>query len=412
MTRIAIIGGGAAGMMAAASICEASPETEVLLFEGNSHLGHKVIISGGGRCNVTTGYTEPKNILKNYPRGAQFLRTALYAFPPLTLREWIEAHGVPLKEEADRRVFPKSNKGHHIVGIFERILEAAQIELKLKTKVESIEKDGSQFKITCKESTFLADKVILTTGGQAYRHTGSQGDGYAFAEALGHSITKLGPSLNSLILKEQWVRDRSGLSFEKVKLKFAGKEKFEFSGPILFTHRGVSGPAVFALSSYAAFEHFEKNKPAELFIDFFPDENYEELRKRFQKHFAEEHKKHVHNSLGYLTKKSLAEGLCETLKINPQKRNDELSKKEQNLIIESLKNLKLTIIGRAAGDEFVTAGGVETSEVNPKSMESKLCPGLYFAGEILNVDGFTGGFNLHAAWCMGRLAGLSAVKEK
>ncbi len=405
MKKIAIIGGGAAGLMAAATLCERGLGKELLLLERNKILGQKVLISGGGRCNVTTGLEDLKELLKKYPRGANFLRTALYAFPPMAMREWVEAHGVPLKVEEDGRVFPKSDNGAHIVRIFERILQEAGVELGMGKAVEGVKKTRKGFEVRfCDGGAVEVERLILALGGQAYRQTGSQGDGYSFAETLGHHITALGPSLNALLLREAWPKNLMGISFEGVRLRFSGKEKFEFTGPILFTHKGLTGPAVFALSSLAAFETFDANKPARIALDFFPEENYEELTQRLESALGAAPKKSFHNVLSLFVPRSFAVALCESLGVDSEKQSEELSKKDLTRIVEALKNLSFTVVGRSAGEEFVTAGGVELSEVDSKSMESKLCPGLYFAGEILNLDGFTGGYNLQAAWATGRLA--------
>lgn len=409
MQNIVIIGGGAAGMMAAATLAEGNTDAKLTLIERNPGLGHKVIISGGGRCNVTTGLRDNKKLLTNYPRGSKFLKSALYNFSPQHTYEWMEAHGVPLKTEADLRVFPQSNNGKDIVGIFKRLLNKHHVTIKLKSTVTNISKNKN-FTIHLKDQPPIqADKVILCVGGQAYRHTGSKGDGYSFAEGLGHSITKLGPGLSALMTHQNWSKELAGLAFPVAKLKLHGEEKHEFTGPILFTHKGLSGPGIFALSSLAAYETISKQETKEISIDFFPNKNYEQMSTFFLQKAQEEAKKHVHNTLAQLTPKSFAKALCQLHQISPELTNAELTKKQRKALIESLKNTTLTVTGRLPGDEFVTTGGVELSEVNPKTMESKLCPGLFFAGEILNQDGFTGGFNLQAAWATGRLAGQNAL---
>lgn len=410
MAKIAIIGGGASGLMATARIVEVSNEHEVFLIERNDILGKKVIISGGGRCNVTTGLDDLKELLKKYPRGARFLRTAIYAFPPFAMREWMESQGVPLKIEEDLRVFPKSDDGKQVVKVFEKIIGKYGISVLFNSALKDLARDGDEFVLSFEDSKELrVDKVILCSGGQAYRHTGSKGDGYGFAEALGHSITKLGPSLNAFLSADTWTRVLSGLSFKNITLTFHGEEKFSFTGPMMFTHKGLTGPAVFAISAYAAYEIFDKNKPVQLNLDLFPAQNHEELHDSFKEKLDANQKKTFQNVLGYLVPKTFGGALCAKLDIDPSKLCCELSKKDLNKVISALKNLPLTIVGRAAGDEFVTAGGVELSEVDPKTMESKLCPSLYFAGEILDYDGFTGGFNLQAAWATGRLAGEAAA---
>ncbi len=410
MQKIAIIGGGAAGMMAAATIAEHKKDCSVYLLERNKVLGRKVTISGGGRCNVTTGLTEVAEVLKKYPRGAKFLRHALYAFTPRDMYEWVEKNGVPLKVEKDLRVFPRSNHGAEIVEIFERILKSSGVNVIYEDAVKSVEKADEAFKISMSSGDeFTVDKLILTTGGQAYRHTGSTGEGYKFAENLGHSITELAPSLNSYIAEEKWLGELAGVSFEEVKLKFSGSQKHEFSGPMVITHKGVSGPAVFALSSLAAYEKVDKNNHADLFVDFSPGTTYEELNYELENFRNHDPKKLFANVLAKFAPKSLIRAFFQIVGIPESRINAEVTKKEANKVIELIKNLKLTLIEKTPGDEFVTAGGIKLDEVDSKTLESKICPNLFFAGEILNIDGFTGGYNLQAAWCSGRLAGISTV---
>lgn len=410
--KVAVIGGGAAGLMAAAAIHENSPGTEVFLIEKNDGLGKKVIISGGGRCNVTTGLRDVREVLSKYPRGGKFLNSAMRRFPPEAVYAWFEAHGVPLKIEEDLRVFPQSDDGHDVVGAFERLFEGSNVRVMLNRHVVGIERAESGYRILFKDGRSLeADRVILTTGGQAFRHTGSTGDGYAFAESLGHEITPLAPGLNSFFTRETWPKDVSGLSFEKARLRTRFARAYEFTGPFLFTHRGVSGPAVFALSSLAAFEEYDARRPMELRIDIFPDLAEDALLKKFETSLREHLKKSLGNVLDFMMSKSLALALCGELGLDADLRAAELSKKDARRIVEWLKGIPLRVIGRGAGDEFVTAGGVDLSGVDPRTMESKISPGLFFAGEILDIDGFTGGFNLQAAWAAGRAAGESASFE-
>jgi predicted Rossmann fold flavoprotein len=436
--RLAILGAGAAGMMAAATINELYPEIEVFLLEKNDSLGKKVLISGGGRCNVTTGVTDIKTVLSKYPRGNKFLTTAMYHFPPSEVYAWFEAHGVPLKIEDDSRVFPQSDDGKDVVGVFENIFAKSPTKILTKHTVVKIEKLNGMhnpplrgakggvnglvrsgikhpptplkggFVIHFKDQPSLqVNKVILTCGGQAYRSTGSTGDGYAFAEALGHTITKLAPSLNSFITLEKWPKILSGVSFEEATIIAKREKTYQFTGPFLFTHLGISGPAVFALSSMVAFEDYGPKNPLHIFIDLIPSLPFPELIEEFKKQITEHPKKNFKNTIHRVVPKSVAELICTELKVNGEKRNAEVAKHELEIVAEWLKQAPLSVIGRGAGDEFVTAGGVNTSEVDPRTMESKITPGLFFAGEILDVDGFTGGFNLQAAWATGRVAGKS-----
>lgn len=407
--KIAIIGGGAAGLMAAAAIREQCPDHEVLLIEKNDGLGKKVLISGGGRCNVTTGFRDVREVLTKYPRGGKFLNSAMRRFPPDAVYAWFEDRGVPLKTEDDLRVFPQSDDGADVVGVFERLFARSNVRAMLGRHAIKVERRDAGFAVTFKDGGVMeVDKIILTTGGQAYRHTGSTGDGYAFAEALGHTLTPLAPSLNSFFTRETWPKEVSGLSFEKAGLRTAFGKPYEFTGPILFTHRGVSGPAVFALSSLVAFEQYDQLRPMKLTIDLFPDRAEEALRNEIESAMREHARKNFGNVLDFFMSKTLAAVVCRELKLAPDSRAADASKKTVAAVAAWLKGVPLTVIGRGAGDEFVTAGGVDLAGVDQRTMESKITPGLYFAGEILDIDGFTGGFNLQASWATGRVAGESA----
>lgn len=408
--KIAVIGGGAAGLMAVAAAQEMNPEAGVFLVEKNDGLGKKVIISGGGRCNVTTGIRDVRTVLTKYPRGGKFLSSAMYAFPPEAIATWFEDHGVPLKMEEDMRVFPQSDDGKDIVRVFEKLFQGSQVKILLRSSVERIEKYGGGFSVHLKNNKepLLVDRVILTTGGQAYRQTGSTGDGYAFAMSLGHTITALAPSLSSLTTKETWPASVSGLSFANARFTAKSLKKAEANGPFLFTHKGISGPAVFAFSSLIAFEKIAPDHALAIAIDLFSEKTIEELRKQITDAATETPKKQASNILSNLVPKSLAEIILQETAVD-DKRANELSKADMTTIATWIKNVPLHIVGRGAGDEFVTAGGVELKEVNPKTMESLICPGLFFAGEILDIDGFTGGFNLTSSWATGRLAGEHAA---
>jgi len=415
--KVAIIGGGAAGLMAAATLLEADPKAEIFIIDKNDGLGKKVIISGGGRCNVTTGIQDIKVVLTKYPRGSKFLTSAMHKFSPTDVYQWFESHGVPLKIEADSRVFPLSNDGHDVVGIFEKLFKKSDVKLVLNTQVSCIKKIGKSFEVglnnveTSSEGvsttkTLLVDKIILTTGGQAYRQTGSTGDGYAFATSLGHTITELAPSLSALFTQETWPAKVAGLSFQSAELNV--KPPHSTIGPLLFTHKGISGPAVFALSSLVAFEKFDAKHPLEITIDLFPDKKATDLTSSIEAVKLANPKKSWINVLSALVSKSLAEVVCLELKIDGEKKSHDVSKKDLARCVDWLKGVPLHIISRSAGEEFVTAGGVNLKEVDPTTMQSKICSGLYFAGEILDIDGFTGGFNLQASWATGHLAGTSA----
>ena len=413
-TKVAVIGLGAAGMMAAYSLLE-SEDCEVLAFERNKNIGAKVLISGGGRCNVTTYQENIPQILKNYPRGAKFLRFAMHELPPLKVMQFFEENGVKLKYEIDLRVFPESDDGSEIVNVFERKFKKSGAKINFLNAISDIEKINGKFILTNqKNEKFEADKVIITTGGQAYRHTGSKGDGYFLAEKLGHSITDLGPSLNSFVVKDNWSKELSGVSHIEVNFKGILKDgkKLEFIGPMIWTHRGLSGPAVFAVSAMMAFERFDKLNSKEIYLDLIPSINHEELNSKLETYFKANPKKSLLNGFKEFAPRSVLLKLATELELDMSKIIAETSKKKIAKLINLLKHLPIELVGRAAGDEFVTAGGIKLSEVNKKTMESKICNGLFFAGEILDVDGFTGGYNLQASWATGYIAGNSASKNE
>ncbi|HBP00480.1 MAG: NAD(FAD)-utilizing dehydrogenase [Candidatus Uhrbacteria bacterium GW2011_GWF2_41_16] len=405
--NVAIIGGGAAGLMTAATILEKNSEINIFLIEKNNGLGKKVMISGGGRCNVTTGIRDVRTVLTNYPRGSKFLSSAMHQFSPRDIYEWFESHGVPLKTERDARVFPQSDNGKDIVAVFEQLFRHPNIHVLLNTSVTQIKKDKKGFQIFFKENEtpLQVEKVVLTTGGQAYRHTGSTGDGYTFAASLGHSITKLTPSLNAFFTKETWPAQISGLSFSKATITATCSKPISFTGPFLFTHKGLSGPAIFALSSLITFEWDDSKQPLNISIDLFPDISEDALRHKIETVIASNPKRNWLNTMATIIPKSLALIVCEKLSLSPEKHTGDVPKKDLIRSLSWIKSIPLHVKGRDAGDEFVTAGGVELTEVNPSTMESNICPGLFFAGEILNIDGFTGGFNLQASWATGHLAG-------
>lgn len=395
--KIGIIGAGAAGLMTAATIKELNPKAEVLLFERNSRIGRKIAISGGGRCNVTTGITDKKLLLSKYPRGGDFLKkSAFKLFPPQKVVAWFESHGLKLKCEHDMRVFPFNDNAEAVNELFEKLIPKT---FKLSESViEITQTDDQKFQIQTNKSSYIVDKLVLTTGGNAYAHTGSKGDGYNFAASLGHSISELGPSLNSFLVSDDWVKELSGLSLEIATLSY---KKAYAEGPILFTHFGVSGPVVFAFASHIPFVKIDKGNPVKINLSFgITKQDLDSLINQNGK-----------KSILSILKKVLPERLSRTIlnehKIKPEQKCSEIPSTDRKKIADGLP---ITLISRRPGDEFVTAGGISLEEVNPKTMESKIVPNLYFAGEILNLDGYTGGFNLQASWATGRLAGNQMLK--
>ncbi len=414
---IAIIGGGAAGLMAAYFAKLHHPDDRVVLFEKNTCLGTKVLLSGGGRCNVTTGITDTREVLKNYPRGAGFLRTAMENFPPQAVMDWFESQGVALKIEADQRVFPVSDDSKEPVNALVQALKDLKVEFKFDHTLTGVESPADyNFELKFADHPALqVDRLILTTGGNAYRHTGSTGDGYSFAQKMGHRITSLAPSLASLKTAEEWAHSLSGLAFQEARITIKlPNNNYQRDGAFLFTHQGLSGPAIFALSSLIAFETLSPEHPAGLYLDLFPKTTSEKLSAQLDEKIQGNPNKKITNLIALFVRHSLANQMVNYLlsPVFPDKNFDHvnaanLPKAIRQKIVELLKNLPLTVIGRGGGEEFVTAGGVDTSEVDPKTMESRLRRGLFFAGELLDIDGFTGGFNLQASWATGALAGES-----
>ncbi len=408
--RIAIIGGGAAGMMCGATILEKNPDADIFLFEKNSTLGRKVIISGGGRCNVTTGVTNRRKLLSNYTRGAEFLNYAFTKFSPVHVQNWFIDHGVPLKCEDDNRVFPVSDEGKDIVSVFENIFLKHNVHLRCGESVMEITAGIShRFHIRSHKAEYDVDIVIITTGGNAYQQTGSTGDGYAFARAFGHTITQLGPSLNSFEVAQEWCTDLRGVSLPNAQLvvDVGGLQK-SVDGPMIFTHFGISGPSVFALSSNIAFETISKKNPISVSLIPLAHRTYEDWDRYIQHAIHQNGLQHMLTVVSNDMPKRLAQAILEIASIPLDKKCAVLSKEERKKLAKLLSiDLKLTLLSRRPGDEFVTAGGVKLLEVNEKTMESRLYKGLFFAGEVLDIDGLTGGFNLQSSWATGRIAGLS-----
>ena len=404
MKTITIIWTGAAGLMAAATILESGEWSDyhIQIFEKNTSPGKKVIISGGGRCNVTTGIEDKKILLSKYTRGADFIRKAFGKFSPRKCREWFESHGVPMKCESDNRVFPVSDDGTEVVEAFTRIFAKYRDKVTLHygewaSEVVKIEK---WYQITTPKWTYESDIVVVTTGWNAYSHTGSTGDGYAFARSLGHTITQLWPSLSSWLTREQWTHELSGLAFEKAKID-------NLTWPILLTHFWLSGPLAFMYSSQVAWEAIDKKNPKTIHLSPLADMWIIEWDSFLKLEFANHPKKLISSILAEkLPRRFVDEFIWEYFSSIREVFAASISKKDREYIAELLwKWIPITLTDRRPGDEFVTAGGVNTDEIDLETMESKISKNLYFAGEILNVDGYTGGFSLQICWASGYVAG-------
>ncbi len=400
-----VIGGGAAGMMAAAVAAENG--RSVILLEKNEKLGKKLYITGKGRCNVTNACGRDK-FFENIVSNPKFLYSAFSTFDNKRLEMFLENNGCHLKEERGERVFPASDHASDVTAAFERFFKKSGVQVRLHCKVREIETDGDRIIGVILEDgrAIPAECVIVATGGLSYPVTGSTGDGHRMAQALGHKVTDCAPALVALETEEDWCKKLQGLSLKNVSLTMScGKKKlYQGFGEMLFTHYGVSGPLVLSASSF-----YGKKKGTEavsLTIDLKPALSEEQLDKRILRDFEENRNRQFKNALGGLYPAKLISVMIERSGIDPEKKVHEVTKQERRHLAELTKAFTLQVRGKRGFEEAViTQGGVSVKEVNPSTMESKLVRGLYFAGEVLDMDGLTGGFNLQIAWSTGYLAG-------
>ena len=421
MKHIIVVGGGAAGMMAAVSAARAG--AEVTLLEKNEKTGKKIYITGKGRCNLTNA-CEPEEFFQNVISNGKFLYSAFYQMDNRTVMAFFENAGCRLKVERGERVFPVSDHSSDVIGALNRRMEREHVKVCLNTCVkellienqekESIEEashKGSVKGVVLSDGRKMeADAVILATGGKSYASTGATGDGYLFAETAGHTVKEVKPALFPFTVKESWCMELQGLSLKNVSvlLKSDKKKIYEGFGEMLFTHFGVSGPLILSASSYYAKKYADMQVP--LIIDLKPALTREQLDKRILRDFEENKNRQFKNALDGLLPAKMIPIIIQLSGISPEKKVNEVTKKERNNLIDCFKNLTLTVTGtRGFQEAIITQGGICVKEVNPSTMESKLVKGLYFAGEVLDLDGVTGGFNLQIAWSTGYLAGNSAA---
>lgn len=405
MSKIIVIGGGAAGMMAA--LKAAGNGHEVMLLEKNEKLGKKLYITGKGRCNVTNA-SDMETIMSQIVTNPRFLYSAFSDCSNLDVMELIEKGGCPLKIERGQRVFPESDKSSDIISCFSYLLKRAGVQVCLKKEVKHIlTKDGRTAGVELTDGHKLnADAVILATGGLSYASTGSTGDGHRMAAQLGHTIMPCFPALVPLNTKEDWCRNLQGLALKNVTftVKDGKKKLYEEFGEMLFTHFGISGPLVLSASSKIV-KKLQKGS-LQAFIDLKPALTAEQLDARLLRDFSQEKNKQFKNALNALFPVRLAEQITLLSGIDPDKEVNAVTKEERLGLVWLTKNLPLTILSaRGYNEAIITQGGVKVQEVEPKTMESKLVPGLYFAGELLDIDALTGGYNLQLAWSTGSLAG-------
>lgn len=411
MTKVAIIGGGAAGLLA--GIAAAQNGAQVTIFEKMRLPGKKIMITGKGRCNITNACEIPE-FIKNIPGNGRFLNSALHRFTNDDIVLLLESHGLQTKVERGGRIFPVSDKAKDVVDTLVKIFTEAGGKLQLDTKViEILAKDGQVTGVKTISGVYPADAVILAAGGASYPGTGSDGGGAKLAAKLGHKIVPLRPSLVPLESDYPYVDDLQGLSLRNVQgtLTADGEKIGSEFGEMLFTHFGVSGPIILSLSNLAA-KALEEGKEVELHIDLKPALSEEKLDARIQRDFTQYSKKQLANGMKDLLPQRLIPVVCDMAYLDEEKFINQISREERHRLLAALKNFCVPITStRPLAEAIVTAGGVSVKEINPKTMESKLIRGLYFAGEVMDVDGYTGGYNLQAAFSSGHAAGMAAAEE-
>ena len=407
MSKVLIIGGGAAGMMA--GIAAAYNGNEVHIFEKNEKLGKKLFITGKGRCNITNA-SDIENHFANILRNEKFLYSAYHALNSTDVCHMIESVGVQTKIERGNRVFPSSDKSSDVIWAFEKMLKDAGVFVHYNSEIVKVKNENNHICLTDKNNRrVIGDKCIIATGGLSYPSTGSTGDGYKFAKELGHEIKPTYPSLVPFNIKEELCKQLQGLSLKNVKLSIVDEKKKEYyseQGEMLFTHFGISGPLVLSASCYICDKIKEHKFTA--YIDLKPALDADTLDKRILKDFQENINKNINHALDKLLPRKMIMPILELAQINPYKKVHEITKEERDKLVNVLKKMPLHISGvRSYNEAIITRGGISVKDINPKTMESKLYPDIYFAGEVLDLDAKTGGYNLQIAWSIGYLAGNS-----
>lgn len=398
--KVGVIGAGAAGHFAA--IHAAQSGASVYLLEKTSKTLSKVKISGGGRCNVTHAAFENSKLVKNYPRGEKFLKKVFTHFSVSDTISWFESRGVPLKVEADGRMFPISDDSQSIIDALQKEAIQLGVQIILNQGVEKIMPDGNKFKVLCREKVWEFDRLILCSGGSPKE------SGFAFVRQLGHKVVAPIPSLFTFNTPNEPLRKLMGLSVPQALIRLEGS-KLAYSGPVLITHWGLSGPAVLKLSAFGAKWLHEKDYQCHVHIRWNKDWTEEQLIKDFQKFKIQHPKKKISSNPLFGIPSRLWVHLCGNSEINEDLLWQNLAKKQFHKLVQNLFCYIVSVKGKTTfKEEFVTAGGVDLNEVSPETMESKLVKGLFFAGEVLDIDGITGGFNFQAAWSTGYLAGKNA----
>lgn len=410
MSHVIVVGGGAAGMFAA--IAAAKNGHQVTLYEKNEKLGKKIFITGKGRCNITNA-ADMEELFDAVVTNSKFLYSSFYGYTNQNVIDFFEDAGVPVKIERGNRVFPTSDHSSDVIRALEREMKKVGVKVCLNTEVKSVEAEKGKFnKVVLKDTTTqTADACIVATGGLSYRSTGSTGDGFRFAESVGHKVTQCFPSLVPMETKEPWICELQGLSLRNVEAKILDgkKELYKDFGEMLFTHFGVSGPLIISASSYVGKKFMDKKgqkKELTLEIDLKPALTEEQLDQRVLRDFEENHNRQFKNAITKLFPTKLIPVMLELGGIDPEKKVNSIEKEERKQFVHLIRHFRMTLTGlRDYPEAIITKGGVNVKEIDPGTMESKLVKGLYFAGEVLDLDALTGGFNLQIAWSTGYAAG-------
>ena len=414
MANVIVIGGGPAGMMAAITAAEYG--NNVTIIEKNSDFGKKLLITGKGRCNITSSLYMSE-FIKNTPGNGQFLYSAFQNFTNQDIIELLKKQGVAVKEERGNRIFPVTDKSIDVLNCFKSKINELKIKKLFNTRVQKIlVQNGEVLGVRTEKEIIQTDKIILATGGKSYPLTGSTGDGYLIAKNIGHKVTEIRPSLVPLVIYEKnECKEMQGLSLRNVGIKIIDESKnkliYEDFGEMIFTHFGISGPTILSGSAhlvrYKEIDNLMKEQKIKLQIDLKPALTEEQLDERILRDFKEFKNKQFKHALDKLLPQKMIPIVIEKTKINEEKRVNEITKEERRNLVKVLKKFELTIKDfRPVEEAIITSGGINIKEINPKTMESKLVKGLYFAGEIIDVDSYTGGFNLQIAYSTGYTAGM------
>ena len=415
MSRVLVIGGGPAGMMAA--ITAAENGNEVTILEKMPSFGKKLLITGKGRCNITSSLYMSE-FIKNTPGNGKFLYSAFQNYTNADIIEFLKKQGLEVKEERGNRIFPVTDKSIDVLNCFKKRIDELKIKYKLETRVEKILiKNNEVLGVRTNREIIQTDKIILATGGKSYPLTGSTGDGYKIARDLGHTIIPIKPALVPLeVYEKEECKKIQGLSLRNIAIKIIDTDRkktiYEDFGEMVFTHFGISGPTILSgsahLAKYKDIDYLLKKRYIKITIDLKPALTEEHLDDRILRDFKEFKNKQFKNSLNKLLPQKMITLIVELSGINPDKMVNEITKEERRHLVQLIKYFTITIKNfRPVEEAIITCGGISTKEINPKTMESKLIKGLYFAGEIIDVDAYTGGFNLQIAYSTGYTAGIN-----